>query len=65
MRGLKLSNYNYFVNDDENVYAYNSMSNSIAILSIQEYEEVLAFKESQLEISDDLKNELQRAMLLT
>ena len=60
----KLSYYNYFVNDDNCVYAYNSLSNSFAILSNEEYNYLQEFSKSLCDIPKALEEELSKGMFL-
>lgn len=64
MKGFKLSYYNYFFEDDEKIHAYNSLSNSLALLTVQEYEQLNAFKKDNAPLSEDFAEELQKGMFL-
>lgn len=53
---MKVSKYNFFMETDDlenDILAYNSMSNSLALMNKQKYEKYLEFEKNNIEIEDE------------
>ncbi len=64
MKELKLSYYNHLFEDGEKIYAYNSLSNSLALLTTQEYDQLSTFRKNGTPLDEGFTAELQKGMFL-
>lgn len=64
MDELSASKYNYFYDNNDCVLAYNTLSNSFAIMKHDEYESFLNFTERNETITKTLKKELAKGFFL-
>ena len=63
---MKISKYNFFINyKEDNIIAYNSFTNALAIINNDKYNQFLAFKNNNGDISDEnLKSDLLKGGFL-
>ena len=61
---MKQSKYSFFVKNGTQVYAYNSLSNSLAVMTNAEYDCFESFISGKKDLPKDLKESLLRGYFL-